>query len=248
MHRVFSIPAVCALVAAALAGCAADNGDEGIIILSNTAPPDDNCAFDGSESQPFLPHGTYSVFASEGYTLFPLMKSKLIATEDKVDSRTIAVEGARINLTFPDETVFSAAQQDELRSRGIMRFTSLFAAPLKPNGGTSNGLFDVITPALLSELIAAKGAAITGSSSFRAEVVATVVVYGDVAGDEVVSQEFQYPITICNDCIVNVVGTCPLPAGFEPRFGNVCGVFQDGGVDCCTQGTDIVCPAIVSTP
>jgi hypothetical protein len=245
MHRVFSIPAVCALVAAALAGCAADNGDEGILILSNSAPPDDSCSFTGSEDQAFLSRGNLSVFATEGYEMHPLMKSKIIATEDKINERTIAVEGARINLTFPDETVFSAAQQDDFRSRGIMRFTQLFAAPLTPNGGTSNGRFDIVTPALLSELIAAKGAAITGPDEFLVQVVATVVVYGDVAGEEVVSQEFQYPVNISNNRIVRVLGTCPLPAGTVVAQGNFCNPYQDGVVDCCSVGTGIRCPATI---
>ena len=248
MHRLFSIPAVCALFAAALGGCAADNGDEGILIVSNTAAPDMDCMFNGTATQPFNPHGSFSVFSTEPYTLFPLMKSKITATPALTDARTILVEGARVTLAFPDESVLSAAQQEDLRNRGIMRFTTLFSAPLEPQG-TANGFADIITPALLDELIAAKGAGILaqGAPSFRAELVATVVVFGDLAGDETTSQEFKFPVTICNDCIANVVGTCPLPMGTVVSLGNVCNPYQDGAVTCCRQGADVVCPAIVST-
>ncbi|MBA3452414.1 MAG: hypothetical protein H0T42_04880 [Deltaproteobacteria bacterium] len=250
MHRLFSIPALGALFTAALGGCAADNGDEGIFITSNVVPGE-GCALVASAGEPFLSHGTFSVFSRSGYEFHPQMKSRIIATATQIDARTIIMEGARVTLTFPDESVFSAAQQDDLRSRGVMRFSSLFSAPLPPNGGLADGSFDIITTALLDELVAAKGAGILapGAPSFRAEVVATVVVYGDMSGEEVTSQEFQYPVTICNDCVVNVLGSCPLPAGTTlVNEGNSCNPYQDGVADCCRMGDDVVCPATVAPP
>lgn len=248
MHRLFTIPATCALITAALGGCAADNGDEGIFITSNVVP-DDGCTFTASAAEPFLTHGTYSVFSRDGYRFHPQMKSKITATAAQENMRTIIVEGARVTLSFPDESVFTAAQQEALRSSGVMRFTSLFSAPLSPNGGLADGAFDLITPALLDELVAAKGAGILAADapSFRAEVVATVVVYGDMSGEEITSQEFQYPVTICNDCVVRELGACPLPVGtMITNTGNVCNPYQDGTVDCCRTGADVVCPAQVA--
>jgi len=248
MHRLLSLPTVCALSVAALGGCAAENGDEGIFITSNIAASD-TCSFSASGSEPFLSHGTFSVHSRFGYRLHPLMKSRVTATTTQTDARTVIVEGARVTLTFPDEGVLGAAQQDALRNSGIMRFTSLFSAPLTPNGGLATGEFDLITPALLDELIAAKGNGILAvdAPSFRAELVATVVVYGDMAGSEITSQEFQYPVTICNDCIVNELGACPLPMGTVlTNTGNACNPYQDGNVDCCRMGADVVCPATVA--
>ena len=246
MHRLFSIPAVCALFAA-LGGCAADNGDEGIFLLSNVAPGD-TCAFTASASEPFFSHGEFSVHSPTSYRFHPQMRSKIMANAAQENARTIIVEGARINLTFPDESVFSASQQDDLRNRGIMRFTSLFSAPLAPNGGIADGAFDLITVALLDELIAAKGAGILAADapSFRVEVLATITVFGDMAGVEQTSQEFQYPVTICNDCVVRELGACPLPMGtMLTNKGNACNPYQDGVVDCCRMGADVICPAIV---
>jgi hypothetical protein len=247
MHRLFSIPVVGALFACVLGGCAADNGDEGIFITRNVVPGT-GCSFSASATEAFLAHGTFSVHSPTGYRLHPQLKSKITATTAQEDARTIIVEGARVTLTFPDETVFSAAQQESLRDRGIMRFAALFSAPLGPNGGLADGAFDVITPALLDELVAAKGNGILAANapSFRAEVVATIVVYGDMSGKEITSQEFQYPITICNDCVTRELGACPLPMGTEPAAGNECNPYQDGTTDCCRMGADVVCPAIVA--
>jgi hypothetical protein len=249
MHRLFSISAVCApLFAAALGGCAADNGDEGIFLLANIAPGA-GCTFSASITEPFFSHGQYSVHSPTSYRFHPQMRSKITSTAAQENARTIIVEGARVTLEFPDESVFTGAQQEDLRNRGIMRFSSLFSAPLAPNGGLADGAFDLITTALLDELIAAKGNGILAADapSFRAEAVATVVVYGDMSGEEQTSQEFKYPVTICNDCVVRELGACPLPMGTVlTNVGNSCNPYQDGTADCCRMGADVVCPAIVA--
>ena len=59
---------------------------------------------------------------------------------------------------------------------------------------------------------------------------------------------------MCNDCVVHVLTddmdkplTCPVPTTTTVNKGNSCNPFQDGPVDCCTQGTSLVCPATVAT-
>jgi hypothetical protein len=105
---------------------------------------------------------------------------------------------------------------------------------------------------VLDQIVAAKGAAVlaTNAPSFRTEVIADVVVFGDMSGKEITSQEFQFPVTICNDCVTNEVGPCPLPVGTVPRAGNACNPFQDGTADCCRMGAPsnaLECPATVAT-
>jgi hypothetical protein len=64
-------------------------------------------------------------------------------------------------------------------------------------------------------------------------------IHGDLGGDEVSASPFHFPISVCTDCVVNIVGACPA-AGTQT--GNPCNVFQDGVVDCCTSGSQLVCP------
>jgi hypothetical protein len=85
-----------------------------------------------------------------------------------------------------------------------------------------------------------------GVENFATEVVGKIVVFGTLAGDEVTSQEFQFPVTICTDCIVVNAGPCPLPADTTVRSGNSCNVFQDGVVDCCATADGLFCPAYVA--
>jgi hypothetical protein len=55
-------------------------------------------------------------------------------------------------------------------------------------------------------------------------------------------------VAVCNDCVVNVVGSCVLtPKAFVPRRGNPCNPYQDGALDCCTnESGGLVCPAVGS--
>jgi hypothetical protein len=73
-------------------------------------------------------------------------------------------------------------------------------------------------------------------------------VFGDLQGDEIEGDPFNYPVTVCNDCVINMLSpTCPLPIGTVVRAGNPCNAFQDGVVDCCGDPTNPQCPAPVAT-
>lgn len=243
MHRSLTlIPLV-----AALGACVADNGDEGIFITKNVAVGAD-CSFTASDSEPFIAHGTYAIQSPIPYQLHPQMKSRVTATAGQEDQRTIIVRGARVELSFPDTSVFSAGELDQMRSSGVTRFETLFSAPISPNGGITDGVAEVIHPSLLAQLIAkSPGVDAPGAASYRVQVIVNIVVFGDLSGKEVTSQNFQFPVTICNDCVVNPLGACPLPVDTEVVEGNACNPFQDGVVDCCDNGGTLVCPATVAT-
>lgn len=241
-------PTTILVLTVALGACVAENGDEGIFITKNVAPGE-GCSFAASSTSPFIAHGTFSINSPSAYQLHPQMKSRVTAAEGQTDARTVIVRGARIELSFADPSLFSTSELDEMRSSGITRFETRFTAPLPPNGGLADGDVDMIQTSLLDRLIAKNPAiANPGGERFRAEVIASVRVFGDMSGNEITSQEFQYPVTICNDCVTNILGACPLPAGTDPALGNACNPYQDGVVDCCSQGNDIICPPSIASP
>lgn len=235
--------------AAALGACVASNGDEGIFITKNVAPGA-GCTFTGAADEQFLAHGTYALGAPAPYQFHPQMQSRITAETGQEDARTILLRGARVDLEFADTTLFTAAELATLKTSGATHFKSLFSAPLLPNGGITDGSFDLI-PVALGDAVTAKAGA-----GFRTEVIAKVVVFGDMSGDEVTSQEFQFPVTLCADCVTNLLTSpagaplaCPVPDGTTVSPGNECNPFQDGTVDCClqTDGTAL-CPAPIAPP
>ncbi len=248
MQRAFTLM----FALASLGACAADNGDDGIFITKNVVPGA-GCTFSATESSPFLSHGTYSIHANASYQLHPQMKSRITARVGQEDQRTVIIQGARVELTFADAgrpgALFSSGEIDEMRTAAVTRFETRFTAPLPPNGGIADGDVALINTNLLDRIIAKNpdAASPTSTQSFRAEILASVVVFGDMAGSEVESNTFTFPVTICNDCVSNIIGACPLAAGTTVRSGNECNSYQDGIVDCCAMGNDVICPGIVGT-
>lgn len=229
-------------LALSLGACTAGNGDEAILITKNVVAGD-ACSFSSAASEAGLLHGTINVHSPNGYRLHPQMLSRIEAREGFEDQRTILTKGAHVDITFADPALANVG------GGALTKFDSLFSAPLLPNGGVTDGAFEAIPAALLDAIATAKGTA-----SFRTELIVKATVFGEMAGDEVTSNEFQFPVTVCSDCVVNVLVdannvalACPVMMETLNK-GNACNVFQDGLVDCCTRSGALVCPAPVMLP
>ncbi len=234
MHRTF----ITAALALSLGACTAGNGDEAILVTKNVTPGD-GCTFTSSASEPGLFHGTISSLSDRSYRLHPQMQSRISGVEGRDEQRTIITKGAHVDISF-------ANPADQVGDASLLHFDSLFSAPVFPNGGITDGAFDIVPADLIKAIRDAKGTA-----SFRLELIVKVVVYGDMSGSDVTSQEYQYPVTVCSDCVVNVLAEkCPVTEALT-NLGNPCNPFQDGMVDCCmTDATPgkLMCPAPVVIP
>src|SRR5436309_2946438 len=83
MLRLLTLTAVLALAACA------NSGDEGMIVLNNTAVTA-TCTLTGSSSQPFIAHGQIYAKSPNGYLLTPLIQSRVVMTDSTdVSQRTI---------------------------------------------------------------------------------------------------------------------------------------------------------------
>jgi hypothetical protein len=218
----------------ALAACvASNNSDNPMVVLQNSAIPSGqlSCSFGTlGVGSPLLPFGEISTLSTNPYILAPLIQSRITATAGEELQRTILIQGADVTLTVASPAGITLNASDAA-------FQSLFSGSLAPNMGTTNEIMNLI-PATAIATIAASA----GTTPFHAQVVANIKVFGTLAGDRVESLPFQYPVTVCNDCIINELGPCPI-AG-TVRVGNPCNIFQDSPVDCCreTNGT-LTCPA-----
>lgn len=251
------------LAGALAAGCVADGGDAGFVIRSNLAPDEDACSFMPSASAPILSRGTLHTRTPSPYLLAPLIQSRLTAVMGQESARTVALMGAKVDLAIGPITVedaqgglvfscaaegasacFGESELATLAEAGTTKFRSLFSIPLAPNGGLATATFDLIPTAAVRE-IERKAGAIPEGARLHAQVVATATLYGKLGTSEIEGVPFVYPVAVCSDCVVNVVGTCAsTPVGFEARPGNVCNPYQDGVLDCCKSDTGLVCPAV----
>jgi hypothetical protein len=237
MHRGIA----CLIGLGLAAGCAANGGDESILVLRNivAAANGGSCVFTGSTSETGLASGALDVTLLQGYQIAPQIKSRITAVTGQEDLRTILIRGANVDIAFPNSTVFSAAELADFKSRALTHFMAPFSGFLPPNGGMADIPFEVI-PAELALAAAAK------TTFTTALAVASFQIVGDLGGGEVTSQTFQYPVTMVNGGFTVDNGPCLLLASsFVPRIGNPCFSGQDGPTDCCSQsGRPLVCPAV----
>jgi hypothetical protein len=221
----------------------ADNGGEGFIILNNTAPPAGMCLLTGALGQPFISHGEISTLSPSGYLFTPLIQSKLATVNMSDTTKTILFNGANIELTVEAMTIqhadgtFTKPTPPTLEGTDG-KFQALFSGSLTP-GGTANVSFEIIPVSTIAAIVQA--AAIAPTDKMSAEVKAIIKPFGTAGGDRIDGTQFQYPVTVCNDCIVDDHGACPLTG--TVRLGNACQPFQDEPVDCCRDSSNnLICP------
>jgi len=237
-----------------VAGCAADEYGS-FVILNNQAPPQgDLCEFTADENSTFITRGQLSIASFSAYLLNPLFASRIKADMGKELQRTVALHGARVDLKVGpiqiiENNVTTTIEIDEADPElgegvgGVTKFETLFSAALPPNG-FSAATFDLVPRTVIDAVVAR--AQPSETRIVHAQVVGSVVAFGDLQGSEIVGDPYQYPVTICNDCIVTFLGACAsLTPGSIGRAGNPCNPFQDGALDCCESATGaLVCPAM----
>jgi hypothetical protein len=219
-----------------LLGACADHGAESMVVLQNTTvQTGTTCLLSGMTGQPFTSSGVISSASPSGYVASPLIQSRITQTTGDMAQRTIYLTGAAVTLSVPAGSTSITLDANE------QSFFAPFSGDVPPNG-TVNVSFD-----LVPESVITKVRALGATSSVSVEVLADVTVYGTFGGDSVKSMPWQYPVTICNDCVVFNAGPCATFSG-QAMTGNPCNLFQDGQVTCCTLSTgSLLCPAMMST-
>ena len=230
-----------------LVGCVANSGDEGMVVLNNTAPPTTGCLLTGMSSQPFISHGEISTLSPSAYLFTPLIESRLAGTASTTGGtdlqHTIQLQGARVSLEVKGASVQHAdgsfSSPTITLSGAAAKFTTLFAGSVTPLGTVNVGM-DLIPIPTIASIAQQSGA--TATDHMHVEVLATATIYGQVGGSDITAQPYQFPVTVCNDCVVVDNGQCPLVIT-TPRLGDACNPYQDGVVDCCRDASNrLICP------
>ncbi len=234
-----------ALITSTLAftGCVADTGGEGFIILNNTAVMGTQCLLTGTIGQPFKSHGEITTLSPAGYLFTPLFQSQLTALTGQESQRTIMFDGANVDLTVEAVTIqhadgtFSKPTPPTLTGTDG-KFQALFSGSLAP-GGTANASFEILPLSTIGTIV--QGAGLATGDHLSAEVKAVISPFGTMGGSRINGTPFQYPVTVCNDCIVVDHGACPIVG--TVRTGDACQPYEDAIVDCCRDtSNNLVCP------
>ncbi|MBK8169462.1 MAG: hypothetical protein IPK60_03850 [Sandaracinaceae bacterium] len=187
------------LVAFALmGGCVDDN--PGFFIL-NAAVPDTQCTFD--ESSPALTTGTFDVGNPYAhYAMYPIyqswLRTRYSGSPPRVDANGIQIETANVRLTDASGAPLPISQPNfSVTSTGFV------PTALDTTAGTGPGYIDLIPSIAADEIrdlhLASPPDASGNATTF--DLVAHVTVLGrTVGGQSIQTQEWSWPITICDGC------------------------------------------------
>jgi hypothetical protein len=227
------------VILASLVGGCSSGGDEGILIVKDVSPST-GCMFLGESTEASLASGVISTLSPAGYLAAPQMQSRIISDTDDQLSRTVITDTVNVQLTFADPTVASALSG---LPADLTHFSVPMSVPLPPVIGgeltVADGTFELIPLDVITAL-----ANMAGSDVFSTVIDTQFQVLGTMSGEEVDSQKFDFGVTVANNVVVDVVGTCPVATATNILDGNSCNPFQDGEVTCCTQNNELICPAV----
>lgn len=231
-----------------LAGaCVDNNADSGLVILRNIAP-ELGCTVDPTSSTT-RNSGVIEVDSPVGYVFTPVVRNDLVAADgENITAKSIFVTGARVEIDFLDDALFTDAEQTQFDTDGLTRFMVPSSGAIDPNGGLQSYHLEIVPTALLAK-IEPKLVATTADPTPSTMLTVRVQFFGTRTGSSLSSNWFAYPVEVCLGCLTSVLGPCDtLPEG-DYLTGGACGPQQDGVTECCLAAdSSLVCPAVAPTP
>ena len=218
-----------------LVGC--EQNSASIVILQNQLPGE-SCGSGGADDTSYRTQGTLDVAwylrkrLPAYYDMYLLVQNNLqsTASDYSVEENCVTIDRARVDLDLGP-----LAQYVE---EGLTHYevnVSLTICPQEKKIVTVR----VVVPQVV-ELIANQV-----REGTQIQAVARVYVLAKRGSYTIESNHIAYPIFICNGCLVHDLGLCDsatIPE--EPEAGNKCNPSQDDPIDCCTSGSELVCPAV----
>lgn len=238
-------------------GSACAHNDASIVVREVIAPPQPQngvCTYTADPTQAVISSGVLDVGLLAAYTPEILVANQMIARNDNVNLKS---ETARVTLQG------AVVHVDDTSGNEINSFTSLSSGFVDPASGGTPGFGAMAVTLIDPKTSAAMAGSLPTLGTKR--VVAHFTVFGQTAGgDDIESDEFQFPIDVCKGCLVTFPADSedPVKAATEKKpncaaaFGSSgsstttvpCVIGQDQIVDCrLCQGRAVCDPSQVPT-
>ncbi len=164
-----------------------------------------------------------SLVGQSGYIGVPVVRNNLVSNvASGVERNSIQLTGADVKLDLPASAASLVAPADQ------SFFYASAGGRLDP-AGTAPMFIEVLPAKQAKELASAVPA------NGLLTVIAEIKPVGMHSSDQVVGGPLQYPIDICEHCLVTN-RMCPFPKGTTPSPGG-CFPQQDDVLQCCTDTT-----------
>lgn len=196
LGHVFAMLGVGAL-AAMTPSCA--HNDQSIFIKAIAAPPrvttaGDSCLYTPEADQAVLFAGSFDVGLSNAYTMVVLVGNQLVERVDKLnvraESNRTSLKGAVVRVT-------------DTAGNTLGEFTSPTQGTIEPASGTTASFQDMFIVGIDSAIATSLRAKLP-SRSDKLSVLVNFKAFGVTGGGiEVESDEYTFPVSVCNGCLVD---------------------------------------------
>lgn len=199
-----------ALGALGVMGCAAD-GNNAMIILNVAVPSGEECEVTPS-AETFSDQGTLDL-EGNGFHVTARIKGTLDEDPNAATRHHVVINSANVEL------LAAPTQRSEQLVAGLgdlARRTVLTSGTLEPG---DESLVTVGITLIDSE----QNAAIMASGAYEdgVQLIASFKINGSVDGNSVESYAFNYPITLCTDCVLDLEDCLPDPASPEEPITSI---------------------------
>ncbi len=230
------------LAVTVLSGCVVGDEDGKLVILQ-AQPLSESCQI--STGREFsLSRGVIDMAMGTDYTLNLLVQNNMRGINDikgfapgdaRLDTTTVRLTRATVEYRALDQ--ISVSFPDQLRVP--------LSSPVEPNGLSAFGV-EILTPAMVQDLRTSPEFIIRGADGevrparTAVSLLVNVTVEGETLdGKSVGSNEFTFPLTVCNGCLVSVPpDAVSVEAGLQPNCLRIDGEEIETPADLCSPGQD----------
>ncbi len=180
------------------------------------------------------------------YFVFPLIENNLPSSSNgSLDPNEIQLSGFQIDIK-PIGAPPPASIQDVFNKNeggALVHYQIPWSGGIKSGGGQLSAAAAAFPVGLAQQLVAAGGISTEPSLTVDLQIQALGKTN---SGLSMQSDPFEFPVQVCNGCLVANVAPCPYAAA-PANPGNSCNPAQDVPVDCCTDNGALLCPPTVAT-
>ncbi|HVT07096.1 MAG TPA: hypothetical protein VHO67_06545 [Polyangia bacterium] len=174
---------------------------------------------------------------STAYLFFPLIENNLPGSGAPNDPNQIHVTAFDVDIGMIGSTTPGAQQVMNNADPALLHFQVPWSGGVSSNGGHISAAVEAVPVDLALQLAGAGGLSAGPGLRLNLKIQARGTTN---SGRSLVSDPFDFPVEVCNGCLVGNVAPCP----YKPtNTGNACNPAQDDVVDCCTQNGNLICPA-----
>ena len=223
-------------------------------VLQNQAPKP-GCAIDTDETvyrgEGYLDLSLVSAGAQSAYWIFPLVVNNLPASDtggpdgNEIDVHSFAVDitpSPQGRLPPNVQALFDHLNDPSMGNPALLHYSLPWAVTIKSGGGKAATAVNGFSVALAQQVLATGDVGVSATSML---VNVRTRIFGTTNTQDIESDPFDFPINVCNGCLVASVQPCPV-AVKPSNPGNACNVAQDEPVDCCSFNGALMCPPAVA--